>query len=124
MRTSPRPLTVSGKMFRGTSEVTTDGTPLASRSPRTMLASTSECVRKMMTRSGTSAVHPHEDHRHVVVLRGPADKRRDLAQHALAQFLRRQRRVFLEQPPEPFVAETIVGFVHRLADAVRVQRVA
>src|SRR6476619_417080 len=48
-RTSPRLSIVSGKMFRIAPDATTHGTPCASRRPRTTLASTSECVRKMTT---------------------------------------------------------------------------
>ena len=70
--------------------------------------------RKMMTSSLTSdrrsdghrraggrverrVVDPQQDHRHVVVLRRVADKRLDLAQDALAQLVRRQVGVLLEQ---------------------------
>src|SRR5947209_19516022 len=107
----------SGKMDCGTSDAVTVGTPCASSSPRTTLASTSDCVRKMTTRSATrfsaaagrcrggagpynsrctdrrglngSLVDLEQDHRHVVVLRRGADERLDLAQDALAQLRRR-----------------------------------
>src|SRR5215472_14001803 len=111
--------------------------PLASSSPRTMLASTSDCVRKMTIRSPNlqspfrlstvvkgfefGGFDLEQDHRHVVVLRGVADKRRDLAQHAFPQLVRRQVRVVFENPAEPGFAEAIVRGVHRLADAVREQ---
>ena len=42
-------------------------------------------------------VDPQQDHRHVVVLRRVADERRDLAQHALAQLIRRQVGVLLDE---------------------------
>src|SRR5437870_10749353 len=105
IRTSPRALMASGKMDCGTSDAVTVGTPCASSSPRTTLASTSDCVRKMTTRSATRfsaaaggchrlcgrcgcngrLVDLEQDHRHVVVLRRGADERLDLAQNALAQ---------------------------------------
>src|SRR5580765_1010334 len=50
-RTSPRLSIVSGKMLRIAPDATTHGTPCASSRPRTTLASTSECVRKMTTRA-------------------------------------------------------------------------
>src|SRR6185503_20540676 len=103
MRTSPSPLTVSGKILCGTSEATTEGTPFASSRPRTMLASTSDCVRKMTTRSGTGAIDPQQNHRHVVVLRGAADKRRDFAQDPFAQLFGGQVGVLFEDAPEPLV---------------------
>ena len=89
-----------------------------------MLASMSEWVRKMTTRSLMRATQRHrvavdptrcaaadlqQDHRHVVVLRRVADERRDLAQHALAQLLGRQVRVLLDEPPEPRLAEAVVA---------------
>src|SRR6185436_9812466 len=91
-RTSARSVTASG--YCDTRDAATDGIPFASSSPRTILASISELVRKMTTRSDMGRNTPHhrlhlqQDHRHVVVLRGVADKRRDIAQHALTPLLR------------------------------------
>ena len=48
---------------------------------------------------------------------------RDLAQHALAQLLRRQVGVGLDEPAQPRLAEQIVARVHRLADAVGEEQV-
>src|SRR5713101_8588681 len=123
IRTSPRPLTVSGKMLCGTSEATTEGTPFASSRPRTMLASTSECVRKMTTRSGTGTIDLQQNHGHIVVLRDVANKRGDLSQNALAELFRRQVGVLFEDPPEPHFAEAIVLGVHCLSDAVGEQQI-
>src|SRR5689334_20921221 len=111
--------------------------PWASSSPRTMLASTSDCVRKMTTRSAMYRHCPpllhlsvvegivgpdwfdlEEDHRHVVVLRRVPNKRRHFAQHALAEFVGRQAGMIFENPAEPALAEAVVRAVHRLADAV------
>ena len=64
-----------------------------------------------------------QDHRHVVVLRRVADEGGNLAQHALAQLLRWQVRVGLDQAAEPRFAEQIVAPVHRFADAVGEQQV-
>src|SRR6266853_5040246 len=122
-RTSPRSDTFSRKTSWVTSDETTDRMPLASSSPRTMLASTSDCVRKMTARSDMQRIDLHEDHRHVVVLRRVADKCGDIKQDALAQLLARQVRVFLKDAAEPRVAETVVGPVHRLADAVREEQI-
>ena len=102
-------------------------------------------VRKMTTRSVTVArrigdapspasrrrsiavaravVDLQQDHRHVVVLRRIADEGRDLAQHALAQLLRRQVRVGLDQLRPAASRRTVVARVHRLADAVGEQQV-
>src|SRR5215472_16688721 len=137
-RTSPSSATFNGNTLCGTSDATTEGMPLASSSPRTMLASTSDCVLKMTTRSPNlqspfllSAVVDRfelgrfdleQDHRHVVVLWRVADKRRDLAQHAFAELLGRQVRVIFQNPAEPRFAEAVVCSVHRLADAVGEQR--
>src|SRR2546423_3650171 len=121
MRTSPSPSTDSGKIECGTSELTTDMTPCASSRLRTMLASMSECVRKMTIRSGNGCcdlVHLEQNHRHVVVLRRAADERRNFAQHALAQFVGRQVGMFLGELSETRLAEAVVERVHRLADAV------
>src|SRR5262245_4156784 len=89
MRTSPSPSTVSGNTEGGMADVTSDMTPCVSSRPRTMLASTSECVRKMTTRSGNLMVDDlvtvdrggsrqvfdlQQEHRHVVVLWRVADK--------------------------------------------------
>src|SRR5262249_42238928 len=93
MRTSLSPSIDSGKIACGTSDETIDMTPCDSSRPRTMRASMSECVRKMTTRSGNGfghLVHLEQNHRHVVVLRGVADERRDLAEHPLTQFVGRQ----------------------------------
>jgi hypothetical protein len=46
-------------------------------------------------------IHLQQDHRHVVVLRRVADKRRDLAQDALPQLLRGQVRMGLDKPAQP-----------------------
>src|SRR4051794_37179574 len=111
MRTSVRPSIESGKIACGTSDEITDITPCDSSRPRTMRASMSECVRKMTTRSGNGFGHLvdlQQDHRHVVVLRRVADKRRDLAQHALAQFVGRQMGVRLDQLSEARLAEAVV----------------
>src|SRR3954464_1290495 len=105
-RTSPSSATFNGNTLCGTSEATAEGMPFASSSPRTMLASTSECVRKITTRSamygywspffammkrfGRQPFDLQQDHRHVVVLRRVADEGGDLAQDALAQLLRGQ----------------------------------
>src|SRR5262245_10620961 len=125
IRTSPRPSTVSGNTECGIADWTIDITPCVSRRPRTMLASTSECVRKMTTRSGkrirgllvdeavaadcrggrAQVVDLQQDQGHVVVLRRVADKRADLAQDAFAQFVGRQMRVLLDQPAETIFAE-------------------
>ena len=111
IRTSPSSLTFSGNTECATEDDSTDMTPCASSRPRTMLASTSDCVRKMTTSSahprtsatsatsaasasrsppgGGTCVDLQQDHRHVVVLRRVADERRDLAQHAFAQLVGR-----------------------------------
>src|SRR5215467_16172815 len=91
-RTSPRLSMVSGKMLRIAPDATTHGMPCASSRPRTTLASTSECVRRMTTREledtetnsppsyldspflhssvvemfQRALVHLEQDHRHVV----------------------------------------------------------
>ncbi len=85
-RTSPSSATARGNTLCATSDPTTDITPFASSRPRTMLASTSECVRKITVRSA-KRINLQKNHRHVVVLWRVADKRRDVAQDALAQFL-------------------------------------
>src|SRR6185436_7689164 len=74
-------------------------------------------------RPDADLVDLHQDHRLVVVLRRIADKRRNLAQHALAEFLGRQVRVGLDQLPQPRLAEQVVARVHRLADAVGEQQI-
>src|SRR5215467_681302 len=137
-RTSPSSATFSGNTLCGTSDATTQGMPLASSSPRTMLASTSDCVRKITTRSANlqspflpprvaerfeaGRIDLEQDHRHVVVLWSVADERRDFAKHAFAQLVGRQVRVVFENPAEARFAEAVVRRVHRLADAVREQR--
>src|SRR6059058_2474721 len=121
MRTSPSPSTDSGKIECGTSELTTVMTPCAWSRLRTTLASMSECVRKMTTRSGNCCrdlVDLEQNHRHIVVLRRGADERRNLAQHALAQIIGRQVGVVLGELTEPRFAEAVVERVHRFADAV------
>src|SRR5947209_1776999 len=111
MRTSPLPLTVSGKIEFGTAADMTSGTPWASRRPRTTLASTSECVLKTTTRSATVSGTAHvqrqrladaarrngveivdlqQNHRHVIVLRRRAHKRLNLAEHALPELVGRE----------------------------------
>src|SRR5262249_44381633 len=125
-RTSLRPSIDSGKIDCGTSDETTDSTPCDSSRPRTIRASMSECVRKMTTRSGNGfghLVHLQQDHRHVVVLGRVADEGGDLAQHALAQFVRWQMRVRFDQLAEPRLAEAVIARVHRLADAVGEEQV-
>src|SRR5437667_5571553 len=92
-RTSPRSVTDSGNC--ATPDAATDGMPFASSSPRTMLASTSDCVRKMTTRSDTS-FHLQQNHRHVIVLRRVADERGDLAQDAFTQLVGRQIRMLFQ----------------------------
>ena len=52
------------------------------------------------------------------MLRRVADEGGDLAQHALAQLVRRQVRVRLGELAEPVLAEAVIARVHRLADAV------
>src|SRR5439155_18158075 len=126
IRTSLRPSTDSGKIECGTSEETTDITPCDSRRPRTICASMSEWVRKITTRSGNGFAHLvdlQEDHRHVVVLRRIADERGDFAQDALAELVRRQVRVRLDELAEARFAEAIVPRVHRFADAVGEEQV-
>src|SRR5436190_24047034 len=120
-RTSPRPSTERGKIECGTSELTTDMIPCASSRLRTTRASIADDVRKITTKSGNGRrhlVHFQQNHRHVVVLRGIADERRDLAQHAFAQLVARQIRMVLDQLAEAGLAEAVVVRVHRLADAV------
>src|SRR5207249_7855592 len=120
-RTSPRPSTERGKMECGTSELTTDMIPCASSRLRTTRASMADGVRKITTKSGNGRghlVHFQQDHRHVVVLRRIADKRRDLAQHPFAQLVGRQVRVVLDQLAKTALAEAVVVRVHRLADPV------
>src|SRR4051794_21042958 len=63
MRTSLKALTVSGNTECGTSEAVTDGTPCASSSPRTTLASMSEWARKMTTRRVTGSDAGVAEHR-------------------------------------------------------------
>src|SRR6476659_3106849 len=53
MPISPSVLTTIGNSDCGRCDVTTDGTPCASRRPRTTLASTSDRVRNTVTRSAT-----------------------------------------------------------------------
>ena len=48
-----------------------------------------------------------QDHRHVVVLIGVADKRLDLAQDSLAQLVRLEVAVLLHDPAETRLAEQI-----------------
>src|SRR5581483_1295890 len=107
-RTSPRSFTDSGNTECGTSDEIIDMMPCVSSSPRTICASMSECVRKMTTRSGNGfgdLFDLQENHRHVVVLRRIADKRRDLAQDALAQFVRAKMRVQFGELPEASLAK-------------------
>ena len=118
------PVHVRRKTRCGTSDETTDGMPCASSSPRTMLASTSDCVRKMTHQIGhdmaSAILDLQQDHRHVVVLRRVADERGDLAQHALAQLLGRQVRVLFERAAEPRLAEAVVGaFIASLMPSVK-----
>ena len=118
MRTSPRPSTDSGKTTAARRTRRPTCTPCASSRPRTMLrfdvgvraedddqiaTQSSAAIRARSPRA--DVVDLQQDHRHVVVLRRVADERRDLAQHALAQLLRRQVRVLLDQPAEPRLAE-------------------
>src|SRR5689334_1383358 len=98
MVTSPKGFTAIGNGF-GWCDATTSGRPCASSRPRTMLASTSERVWKMTTRSdkfvGDGAAHRgerfavvldfQENHRHVVVLGRAADERLDFGEHTLTQ---------------------------------------
>src|SRR5258706_4753563 len=138
--TSPSPSIASGNTECGIADVTIDMTPWVSSSPRTMLASTSDCVRKWPTRSGKwvvdrrlAIVEPRrgggdvfdlqQDHRHIVVLRRVADKRRDFAQHALPELLGRQVRMLLHEPREAVLTKQIVCAVHRFGDAVREKEV-
>src|SRR5262245_37759644 len=101
----------------------TDGMSCVSSSPWMTLASISDGVRKMTTSSlDTRRVHLHQNHRHVVVLVGGADERLDLAQDALAQVGGVEMAVLADQPAEPRVAEQIAVRVHRLGDAVGVER--
>src|ERR1700682_5181157 len=126
MRTSPRPLTLTGKIDCGRSDATIDGTPCASSSPRTMLASMSEWVRKMTTRSGDGGgdtLDLQQNHRHVVVLRRVADERLDLAENALAQLIGGQLDVFLEDLRKPRLAKAVVGGVHGFGDPVGEEQV-
>src|SRR6266849_3161735 len=126
MRTSPSPSTDSGKIECGISDDITDVTPCDARSPRTICASMSECVRKMTTRSRAilfcelrelrvnrrrrrSLVDLEQNHRHVVVLGRVADERGDLAQHALAQLVGGQVRVGFDELAEPRLAEQVVA---------------
>src|SRR5262245_3527473 len=74
-------------------------------------------------RAAGALIHLQQDHRHVVVLRRLADKRRDLAQHPLAQLVRWQVRMVLDQLAEAVLAEAVVVHVHRLADAVRKEEI-
>src|SRR5215470_10679815 len=98
-------------------EDTITGMSWVSSSPRTRLASTSECVRKMTTVSAT-VLHLQQDHRHVVVRIRLADEGLHLAQDALAQLLRGELGVLLDQAAEPIFAEQIHLRVHRLRDPV------
>src|SRR5262249_46404743 len=122
MRTSPSSFTLSGNTEWVTADETIDRRSCASSRPRTIVASTSEWVRKITTRSDTSPVHDtspeppnlsglgrhqvrrsvhvldlQQNHRHVVVLGSGADERLDLPEHALAQLVGRQVRVGLDQ---------------------------
>src|ERR1043166_5748194 len=143
-RTSPSPSTASGKIACGRSDETIDMMPCASSRLRTILASMADGALKTTTRldirlSQKSAVRSHnasnvfrllpsafcplpldfqKNHGHVVVLRRVAHERRDLAQHALAQFVGPQVRVRLDELPEPSLAEAVVARVHRLRDPV------
>src|SRR5437867_3301366 len=97
---SPNGFTAMGNGF-GCRDATTSGSPCASSSPRTMLASTSERVWKMTTRSDklvgggrgrrgerlAVVVNLQENHGHVVVLRRAGDKGLDLGEHARAERL-------------------------------------
>src|SRR6516225_11687946 len=95
--------------------------PCVSSRPRTICASMSEWVRKMTTRSGNGFGHLinlQQDHRHVVVLRRVAHERRNLAEDALAQLVRSEVRMRLDELAQPRFAEAVVARVHRLADTV------
>src|SRR5437870_3182847 len=133
---SPNGFTAMGNGF-GCRDATTSGSPCASSSPRTMLASTSERVWKMTTRSdkfvGHSAARRGErlavvldfqqNHGHVIVLGGAADKRLDFGEHVFAKRFRCQVEIPLEKLSEPALTEAVVGRVHRLGDAVREEHV-
>src|SRR6476661_1459843 len=99
MRTWPSSLTLIGNTDVGSAEDMIDGRPWASRRPRTIAASTADCVRKMTTgsamfdryglqirlgRKKARVFDLEQDHRHVVVLRRGADERRDFTQQTVA----------------------------------------
>ena len=108
MRISPSRSPPAERSRAGRSDETTDGMPWLRAGRGRCCASMSEWVRKMTTRSvtrsrsassakpsivsasGAELVDLQQHHRHVVVLRRVADERRDLAQHPLAQLVRRQ----------------------------------
>src|SRR5262245_40471394 len=122
--TSPSSLTFRGNTVCATAEDRIAITPCDSSSPRTMLASTLDWVRKMTTGSAKSSleaalswthlcdlgdlchlcvlgsasrIHLQQDHRHVVVLRRVADEGGDLAQDAFAQLVGGEVSVLLDQ---------------------------
>src|SRR6516225_1715702 len=137
--TSPALSTDSGNTEREMPDEVTVMRPWASSRLRTTRASMSEGVVKMTTSSGNGfvfqTVHPaggiplvhlihfEQNHCHIIVLRRVADERGDLPQHPLAQLVRRQVRVPLDELPQPVLAEAIVVRVHRLADAVGEEQV-
>src|SRR5437867_526253 len=109
-RTSPSPLTDSGKIACGTSELATDITPWASSRLRTTRASIGDALRKMTTRSGNGCGHLvdlEQDHGHVVVLRRIPDKCCNFAQDALAQLVRGEIGVILGELAEAGLAEAV-----------------
>src|SRR5881227_1496759 len=63
MPISPSVLTTIGNKACVSCDETTEGTPCASRSPRTTLASTSDRVRKTVTRSGMTITFSRRDRR-------------------------------------------------------------
>ena len=91
MRTSPRPLTVSGKIVCGTSDDDDRRHAVRLEQP----AHDARLDVGVRPEDDDEVRHAarsisQQNHRHVVVLRRVADERRDLAQHALAQLVGRQ----------------------------------
>src|SRR5688500_11616981 len=129
-------LTVRGNGVRDRSEDTMVAMPCVSSRPRTTSASICAGVLKMTTssvmgRAAASYRYPagrrermiqlQENHRHVVMLVGNADKGLDLAHDPLAKLAGVEVPVFVLAAAETAIPEVIALGFHGLGDAVRVQ---